>query len=229
MCVKIKSIYIERKNTFAKREIMDPSQRLAHYLLEIEAVKINVDNPYTWASGWKSPIYCDNRKSLSFPAIRDFIKTTLVEMVAHHYPNTNAISGVATAGIPHGAILADALGVPFSYVRSAPKSHGMSNQIEGLIHDNAQILVIEDLISTGKSSLQAIDALRQAGHHVIGMLGLFTYGFPAAREAFSQADCTLHTISSYPVLLEVALQQGYITSTQMETLDRWRQNPSDWA
>ena len=197
--------------------------------MQIKALQINLQQPYTWASGWKSPVYCDNRKVLSFPYIRDFVKSELANMVLEHFPDAEVIAGVATAGIPHGTMAADLLKLPMIYVRSKPKEHGMGNQIEGVLEQGQKVVVIEDLVSTGKSSLQAVDAIREAGGEVIGMCALFTYGFDAATEAMENAQVPLHTISNYAALMEVAEEQNLITAEQKQSLEAWRQNPGGWG
>lgn len=196
--------------------------------MQIKALQINLQQPYTWASGWKSPVYCDNRKVLSFPYIRDFVKSELANMVLEHFPDAEVIAGVATAGIPHGTMAADLLKLPMIYVRSKPKEHGMGNQIEGVLEQGQKVVVIEDLVSTGKSSLQAVDAIRDAGGEVIGMCALFTYGFDAAAEAMEKAQVPLHTISNYTALMEVAEEQGLVTAEQKQSLEAWRKDPANW-
>ena len=183
---------------------MSTPKHFAEKLLQINALQINLQNPYTWASGWHSPIYCDNRKTLSYPHVRDFVKSELANMVFSNFPDAEVIAGVATAGIPHGALVADLLKLPFIYVRSKPKEHGMGNQIEGVLEKGQKVVVIEDLVSTGKSSLQTVEVLRELEADVIGMCALFTYGFPAASDAFAKAGLPLHTISSYEALMELA-------------------------
>ena len=197
--------------------------------MQIKALQINPQQPYTWASGWKSPVYCDNRKVLSFPYVRDFVKSELANMVLEQYPDAEVIAGVATAGIPHGTMAADLLKLPFIYVRSKPKEHGMGNQIEGVLQPGQKVVVIEDLVSTGKSSLQAVDAIREAGGEVMGMCALFTYGFDAATEAMNAAGVPLHTISNYSALMEVAEEQNLITAEQKVSLEEWRKSPSTWG
>lgn len=197
--------------------------------MQIKALQINPQQPYTWASGWKSPVYCDNRKVLSFPYVRDFVKSELANMVLEQYPDAEVIAGVATAGIPHGTMAADLLKLPFIYVRSKPKEHGMGNQIEGVLQPGQKVVVIEDLVSTGKSSLQAVDAIREAGGEVMGMCALFTYGFDAATEAMDAAGVPLHTISNYSALMEVAEEQNLITAEQKVSLEEWRKSPSTWG
>jgi len=201
----------------------------AEKLLQIGAVKINVEQPYTWASGWKSPIYCDNRKVLSYPHIRDFVKSELSHIIFQNFEDADVIVGVATAGIPHGALVADLLKLPFVYVRSEAKKHGMGNQIEGDIQNFKKAVVVEDLISTGKSSLQVVDVVKQSGVEVIGMVGLFTYGFPQAEEAFKNAGVPLHTISHYGALIELLKSQNKITEEQSVKLAQWREQPAQWS
>jgi len=207
---------------------MNPSLEFANYLLEIEAVKINIDKPYTWASGWKSPIYCDNRLTLSYPHIRKFIATHLSDLIQYHYPDVQIITGVATAGIPHALLVAERLDLPFTYVRATPKAHGMGNQIEGKINIGEKIVIIEDLISTGKSSLQVVQHLQAQKHHVIGMAALFTYQFPLASEAFTTAQCSCFTLSDYDSVIEVALKKNYISNSHLDQLQSWRKSPHTW-
>src|ERR1044072_5699873 len=197
-----------RCHNFAPHMSNISEKQVAEKLLQVQAVKLRPAEPFTWASGWKSPIYCDNRKLLSFPYVRDYIKSELSNMVFSDFPEAAVIAGVATAGIPHGALVADQLKLPFIYVRSKPKEHGMGNQIEGELQTGQKVVVVEDLVSTGKSSLQAAEAIRAAGGEVIGMCALFTYAFPAAAEAFEKAGVPLHTISDYNALLEVGTDQG---------------------
>lgn len=208
---------------------MSTQKHFAEKLMQIKALQINLQQPYTWASGWKSPVYCDNRKVLSFPYIRDFVKSELANMVLEHFPDAEVIAGVATAGIPHGTMAADLLKLPMIYVRSKPKEHGMGNQIEGVLEQGQKVVVIEDLVSTGKSSLQAVDAIREAGGEVIGMCALFTYGFDAAAEAMEKAQVPLFTISNYTALMEVAEEQALVTAEQKQSLEAWRQNPGGWG
>jgi len=204
-------------------------KELASHLLEIGAVKLNPDTPYTWASGWKSPIYCDNRLTLSYPKLRKKITSGLYTLVCNFFPGINAIAGVATAGIPQAAWLADKMNLPLAYVRSKPKDHGMGNQIEGHLSEGSRVLVVEDLVSTGKSSLEAVEALRKAGIEVVGMVSIFTYGFDAARKNFENSDVRLASIVSYPTLIEVALENSYINKGQMKTLEEWRNSPDTWG
>lgn len=207
---------------------MSTSKHFAEKLLQIKALQINLQQPYTWASGWKSPVYCDNRKVLSYPYVRDFVKSELANMVLEHFPDAEVIAGVATAGIAHGVMAADLLKLPFVYVRSKPKGHGMGNQIEGVLEPGQKAVVIEDLISTGKSSLEVVQTLRDQGAEVIGMCGLFTYGFPVSEEAFTAAGVPLRTISNYQALMEVAAELKLVNDTQKATLAAWRENPGAW-
>lgn len=196
--------------------------------MQIKALQINLQKPYTWASGWKSPVYCDNRKVLSYPYVRDFVKSELANMILDRFPDAEVIAGVATAGIAIGVMAADLLKLPFIYVRAKPKEHGMGNQIEGVLEKGQKVVVIEDLISTGKSSLQVVDVLRQEGAEVLGMCGLFTYGFPVADEAFAKAGVPLYTISNYSALMEVGEEQKLTTPEQKATLEQWRVDPGNW-
>lgn len=207
---------------------MSTSKQFAEKLLQIKALQINPTQPYTWASGWLSPVYCDNRKVLSFPYVRDFVKSELANMVLANYPEADVLAGVATAGIAHGVLAADLMKMPFIYVRSKPKEHGMGNQIEGVLEPGQKVVVIEDLISTGKSSLQVVDAIRSCGGEVLGMCGLFTYGFPQATQAFEAANVPLMTMSNYTALIEVAVEKNIITEEQLNTLTQWRLDPANW-
>lgn len=207
---------------------MSTPKQFAEKLLQIKALQINPQNPYTWASGWYSPVYCDNRKVLSFPYVRDFVKSELANMILDKFPDADVIAGVATAGIAHGVMAADLLKLPFIYVRAKPKEHGMGNQIEGVLEKGQKVVVVEDLVSTGKSSLQVVDVLREQGAEVLGMCALFTYGFPVADEAFAKAGLPLHTISSYEALMEVCEEQNLVTADQKATLQQWRLDPGNW-
>ena len=207
---------------------MSTPKFFAEKLLQIKALQVNLQNPYTWASGWRSPVYCDNRKVLSYPHVRDFVKSELANMVLEHFPDAEVIAGVATAGIAHGVMAADLLKLPFIYVRSKPKEHGMGNQVEGVLEPGKKIVVVEDLVSTGKSSLQVVDVLRELGGEVIGMCALFTYGFPVADEAFAQTKVPLRTISNYNALMEVAEEQGLVEASQRDLLAQWRTDPGNW-
>jgi orotate phosphoribosyltransferase len=204
------------------------AKKVAEYLLQIKAIKLQPSNPFTWASGWKSPIYCDNRKTLSYPVVRSFIRDSFTSIVKELYPNTELIAGVATGAIAHGALTADKLGLPFIYVRSEAKGHGLGNQIEGYYEKGQKVVVIEDLISTGGSSLNAVRALREAGCDVLGMAAIFTYGFGRATDGFASENCTLNTLSDYNTLLEIAVESGYIGQAEVETLKKWRVDPSSW-
>jgi orotate phosphoribosyltransferase len=208
--------------------VMSTPKHFAEKLLQIKALQISPDKPYTWASGWRSPVYCDNRKVLSFPYVRDFVKSELANMILEHFPDADVIAGVATAGIAHGVMAADLLKLPFIYVRSKPKEHGMGNQIEGVMQQGQKVVVVEDLVSTGKSSLQVVDVLREQGAEVLGMCALFTYGFPVADDAFKQAGLPLHTISNYSALMEVCEEQKLIAPEQKATLEQWRIDPGNW-
>ena len=202
---------------------------VAEKLLQVQAVKLSVEKPYTWASGWKSPIYCDNRKVLSFPFVRDFIKSELCSVIFEKYTHAEALAGVATAGIAWGAMAADQLKLPYMYVRPKPKEHGMGNQIEGTFEKGQKVLVIEDLISTGKSSLQVCDVLNNAGVEVIGMVSIFNYGFNVAAEAFKTAGINLSSLTNYEILINLAVNKGLVNESQLTTLLNWRSHPSTWT
>lgn len=200
----------------------------ADKLLQIEAIKLSPNQPYTWASGWKSPIYCDNRKVLSHPYIREYIKSELCNVVFEKFPEADLIAGVATAGIAWGAMVADQLKLPFIYVRPKPKEHGLGNQIEGEYSSNQKVVVLEDLVSTGKSSLQVVDVLKNSGLDVIGMVSIFNYRFDVATEAFEKANVVLYSLTDYPTLLESAKSKGIVAEGQQEVLLKWRQDPANW-
>lgn len=202
---------------------------LAEKLLNISAIKLQPDMPFTWASGWNSPIYTDNRKTLSYPQLRTFIKTEICRLIMENFGMPDAIAGVATGAIAQGALVADMLGLPYVYVRSAPKDHGLENLIEGNLTLGQKVIVIEDLISTGKSSLKAAEAIRMAGAEVMGMVAMFTYGFPVAEKAFSEAGIKLMTLSNYQAMLEVALKTGFIGEKDIKTLQEWREDPANWV
>jgi len=205
------------------------AKKIAEYLLQIKAIKLQPSNPFTWASGWKSPIYCDNRKTLSFPEVRSFIRDSFAEMVKEYYPGTELVAGVATGAIAHGVLVAEKLGLPFVYVRSEAKEHGLGNQIEGYFEPGQNVVVIEDLISTGGSSLNAVKALRIAGCDVAGMIAIFTYEFKKSADGFAAANCELHTLSNYTTLIETAVRTGYIGESEVLTLQQWRLDPSVWC
>lgn len=201
---------------------------VAKNLLQIEAIRLQPDKPFTWASGWKSPIYCDNRLSLSFPDVRNMIKTNLVKSVHHFFPTVEAIAGVATAGIPQGALIANELNLPFVYVRSKPKGHGMENMIEGKVVEGQKVVVVEDLVSTGGSSLKAAQDLKNAGFEVLGMVAIFSYGFEVADKNFAEAGIQLVCLSNYEALLPEAVAGNYIDGSTLKSLEEWRKNPSVW-
>lgn len=200
----------------------------ASKLLDIKAIKLQPNDPFTWASGWKSPFYCDNRKTLSFPELRNFVKLQLVHTVMQHFPQAEAVAGVATGAIAQGALVADELNMPFVYVRSKAKDHGMGNLIEGELPAGAKVVVIEDLISTGGSSLKAVEALRAAGYEVVGMVASYTYGFPVAAKAFADAGVELQTLTDYDHVVAQALATGYIAEADVELLHEWRKDPAGW-
>jgi len=205
------------------------AKKTAEYLLQIKAIKLQPSNPFTWASGWKSPIYCDNRKTLSFPEVRTFIRNSFADLIKELYPQAELIAGVATGAIAHGALVADKLGLPFIYVRSGAKEHGLGNQIEGYFTPGQKVVVIEDLISTGGSSLSAVRALKEAGCEVLGMVAIFTYEFKKASDGFAAENCNLDTLSNYTTLISTAVTTGYIGQAEVETLKSWRIDPSVWG
>lgn len=200
----------------------------AEKLLKIKAIKLQPENPFTWASGWKSPFYCDNRKTLSYADLRTFVKTELTRVIMENFEDVDAIAGVATGAIAQGALVADLLNKPFVYVRSKPKDHGLENLIEGELRPGMKVVVVEDLISTGGSSLKAVEAIRNNACEVIGMAASYTYGFDEAKEAFQKAKVKLITLTNYEAVLEVALKTGYITEPQVAILNTWRKNPAQW-
>lgn len=208
---------------------LDITKRIAELLLEAQAIKLSPEKPFQWSSGWFSPIYCDNRVALSYPDTRTFIKKALAELIRAKYPNAQAIVGVATGGIAQGALVADLLELPFAYVRPEPKKHGMGNQIEGRLEKGQSVVIIEDLISTGGSSLKTVDALREAGIEVAGMVAIFTYGFEVAANNFAAKNVQLDTISNYNALIEVALEHNYVNDSQLESLAAWRTAPEQWG
>lgn len=203
-------------------------KEFAKKLLDVKAIKLQPNDPFTWASGWKSPFYCDNRKTLSFPDLRTFVKLQLVHTVLAHFPEADAVAGVATGAIAQGALVADTLNMPFVYVRSKAKDHGMQNLIEGELTPGAKVVVVEDLISTGGSSLKAVAALREAGYEVVGMVASYTYGFPVAAKAFADAGVRLETLTDYDHVVAQALATGYIAETDVELLHEWRKDPANW-
>ena len=203
-------------------------KQLAKFLLQINAIILQPGNPFTWASGWKSPIYCDNRKILSFPKSRTYIRQSLVKVISKHYGSTNVIAGVATGAIAHGALVAEEMGLPFIYVRSAKKEHGKQNRVEGAYNSGQSVIVIEDLISSGKSCLEAVEALRKEGLNVKGLISIFTYGFDEASDNFKKADCEFVSLCDYATLLQEAVKQDYIKESNLEILEQWRKNPSKW-
>lgn len=200
----------------------------ASKLLKVKAIKLQPNNPFTWASGWKSPFYCDNRKTLSYSALRSYVKLELVHAILEQFPEAEAVAGVATGAIAQGALVADELNLPFVYVRSKPKDHGMENLIEGELEAGTKVVVVEDLISTGGSSLKAVEALRKYGCEVVGMVASYTYGFPVATEAFEQAGVKLVTLTDYEYVVSEALETGYIAQEDVELLHEWRKDPANW-
>jgi len=207
---------------------MTNERAVAEKLLQVNAIRLNPDEPFTWASGWKSPIYCDNRRVLSFPHVREFIKSELCNVIFEAFPEADYLAGVATAGIPWGAMAADQLKLPFVYVRPKPKEHGLGNQIEGFIEAGKKVIVVEDLISTGKSSLQVVEVLRNAGLQVEGMVAIFTYGFPIASQSFSEAGVQLKTLTNYQTLIDLAIQKRIVQQDQESVLKEWADNPAAW-
>ena len=207
---------------------MTNEKAVAEKLLQVGAVKLSPSEPFTWASGWKSPIYCDNRKVLSFPYVRDFIKSEMCNVIFEQFGEADMLAGVATAGIPWGAMAADQLKLPYIYVRPKPKEHGLGNQIEGAYESSNKILVIEDLISTGKSSLQVVDVLRNAGLQVIGMVSIFNYGFNIADEAFNKANVPFKSLTNYASMIDLAVEKGIINPSTQDLLMQWRESPSTW-
>lgn len=202
-------------------------KNFASKLLKIKAIKLQPNNPFTWASGWKSPFYCDNRKTLSYPDLRNYVKFEIVHTILEEFPEVEAIAGVATGAIPQGALVADALHLPFVYVRSKPKDHGLENLIEGELRPGMKVVVIEDLISTGGSSLKAVEAIRKNACEVIGMVASYTYGFPVAKKAFKEAGVKLVTLTDYEHVVAEALETGYIADDEVELLHEWRKDPAN--
>ncbi|WP_200976091.1 orotate phosphoribosyltransferase [Echinicola sp. 20G] len=206
----------------------DTAGQVARKLLDIKAIRLQPNQPFTWASGWKSPIYCDNRLSLSFPEVRTYIKNQLVEVIKKNFPDAEGIAGVATAGIPQGALIAEEMGLPFIYVRSKPKGHGMENMIEGKVTKGQKVVVIEDLVSTGGSSLKAVEALKASGFEVLGMAAIFTYGFDVARQNFESANVKLICLSDYEAMLPQAVADNYASDEDLKSLAEWRTSPDTW-
>lgn len=202
--------------------------KIAQSLMQIKAIKLQPANPFTWASGWRSPIYCDNRKTLSYPAIRNEIKEAFVKTILEKFGKPDVIAGVATGAIAIGMLVAEAMQLPFIYVRPKPKEHGMGNMIEGEVPVGKKVVVVEDLISTGKSSLNAVEALKAANVEVVGMVAIFTYGFEITEQNFNNSDVELHTLSNYNVLIQTALETGYVKESDLETLKQWRSDPGNW-
>lgn len=200
----------------------------AEFLLQAKAIKLSKNKPFTWASGWKSPIYCDNRKILSYPKIRTFVRQKLVESIKENFGSVDVVAGVATGGIALGALVAQEMELPFVYVRSSTKGHGLQNQIEGVLEENQRVVVIEDLVSTGMSSLNAVDALREQNCQVMGMVAIFTYGFDVAKDNFKKKKCELVALSDYDHLINIAFETGYILKSDINSLKKWRENPSEW-
>jgi orotate phosphoribosyltransferase len=223
-----KSLFLRHKNHD------DPSMKtleqiLAKKLLQIKAVKLQPANPFIWASGWKSPIYCDNRKTLSYPSIRNFIKVELARTIIEKYDDVGAVAGVATGAIAQGAMVAEELNLPFAYIRTTLKDHGLENLIEGDLKPGAKVVIIEDLISTGGSSLKAVEAIRNAGCHVLGLLAVFTYGFPIAEVKFNEAKVKWAALCNYDAILDEALKTEYIDESEIKTLQEWRKDPANWT
>lgn len=208
---------------------MNNKNAVAEKLLQINAIKLSVSKPFTWASGWKSPIYCDNRKILSYPYVRDFIKSELSNIVFQSYENAEMIAGVATAGIPWGAMVADQLKLPYIYVRPKPKEHGLGNQIEGFYEPGKKVVIIEDLISTGKSSLQVAEVLKNEGLEVEGMVSIFNYGFDVAKKAFENAKINCHSLTDYDTVITLAIEKNYVSEKDQNTLLNWRSDPANWS
>ncbi|MCY1632907.1 orotate phosphoribosyltransferase [Marinifilum sp. D737] len=209
--------------------MQDTAKQVAEYLLQIKAIKLEPTNPFTWASGWKSPIYCDNRKTLSYPEVRTYIKKAFAEVVMEKYPEVEVIAGVATGAIAQGALVAEEMNKPMVYIRSSAKAHGMTNLIEGEIKPGQKVVVIEDLISTGGSSLKAVQALREAGCEVLGMVAIFTYGFQKAVDNFTENNCKLDTLSDYNIMIDRAQEIGYIKAEDVDQLKEWRKDPASWG
>lgn len=208
---------------------MNDASVVADKLLQVNAVKLSPASPFTWASGWKSPIYCDNRKVLSFPYIRDYIKSEMCNVIFEKFPQAELLAGVATAGIAWGAMAADQLKLPYIYVRPKPKEHGLGNQVEGYYEKGQKVVVVEDLVSTGKSSLQVVDVLKELELEVVGMVSIFTYGFPVATEMFEKSSLQYYSLTDYPTLIELAVKKGIVAPDQLDVLMNWRDSPSTWS
>lgn len=219
---------MQHKQKHITQFMEDLKKTFAGKLLNIKAIKLQPNDPFTWASGWKSPFYCDNRKTLSYHDVRSFVKLELVHAILAHFPEATAVAGVATGAIAQGALVAEELAMPYAYVRPKPKDHGMKNQIEGQLPEGAKVVVVEDLISTGGSSLKAVAALREAGFEVVGMVASYTYGFPVAEAAFKEANVQLVTLTNYQSVVEKALETGYIKKEDVPMLDEWRRDPANW-
>lgn len=207
---------------------MTNEQAVAEKLLQVKAIRLNVKEPFTWASGWKSPIYCDNRKVLSFPHVREFIKSEMCNVIFEQFPDAELLAGVATAGIAWGAMAADQLKLPYVYVRPKPKEHGLGNQIEGALEAGQKVVVVEDLISTGKSSLEVVEVLRKAGVEVIGLVSIFTYGFEVAAKAMEAAGVPYRSLTNYPTLIQLAVDKSIVDASQQEVLLKWSADPANW-
>lgn len=207
----------------------DTAEKVAQFLLQIKAVKLSPASPYTWASGWKSPIYCDNRISLSYPQTRTFLRQQFSSQIVEHFGKPDVIAGVATGAIAIGALVAEELGLPFVYVRSSAKEHGMGNLIEGYLEKGQSVVVVEDLISTGGSSLKAVEALRNHGCMVKGMAAIFTYGFEKSESAFKESKCNLITLTDYPTMIKKAFDQNFVSAKDVESLKEWRKSPETWG
>jgi orotate phosphoribosyltransferase len=207
----------------------ETAKKTAQYLLQIKAIKINPTNPFTWASGWKSPIYCDNRKTLSYPQIRTFLRQEIVKCISEKFATPTVVAGVATGGIALGVLAAQDLGLPFIYVRGESKGHGLGNRIEGFVEEGSNVIVVEDLISTGGSSISVVNALKEAGCNVVGMVAIFTYGFDVAKKKFKDVKCPLFTLSDYNTVIQIAAETGIVVEKQLETLKEWRLKPDEWG
>ncbi|HLR36931.1 MAG TPA: orotate phosphoribosyltransferase [Chitinophagaceae bacterium] len=205
------------------------ARQIAEKLLQINAIQLNIQNPFTWSSGWKSPVYCDNRRILSFPFTRDVIKSEMSNLIFETFPEAEVLAGVATGGIAHGALVADQIKLPFSYIRSKAKGHGLGNRIEGVIKKEDKVVVVEDLVSTGGSSLEACKAVQEIGAEVVGLVSVFTYGFSVAEEAFEKAGIPFYSLSNYPEMIEEAKDRGLVSEEQMVSLSEWRKSPSEWG